>query len=372
MKIFKYLHFLLHLGKLSIKHLKETYLHYSIQRKLIHANTFQLGKEVVINNYQDFTPPQEGKIGDYSRVLLVGFLNDSNRNQSIYLGKKVIISRHVELTVWENNHLTIKDNSSVQDYCKLLGSVTIERNCLLAPNVFMSSGNHYIHHHPSDLIKNQDKEVLSTPEGIQAHVKAIHIEEDCWLGLGVFVKRGTYIGKGAVIGAYTSVTSNVPPYSIQAGSPNKTIKTRLDFAPPSAIQATNETHWPYFYRGFAHSVDIRKESLAQGGLFAYDQALITLEQKTFEKLSFDVFFSENPASNEVVIKMNGVILEECLLDPAKSTYTIVVAKDIYEKAQQNINKYPDVLQKYHLFEFESTHKTNQQQPVYGIKSCEIH
>ncbi|OJJ19299.1 hypothetical protein BKI52_21025 [marine bacterium AO1-C] len=371
MKIFKYLNFIPYLFKLIFRFVREAYFNYSIQSHLFKSTRFSIGKDVVINNFQGFTPPKGGKIGNYSRILLVGFLNDQKRNQSIYLGNQVIISQSVELTVWENNHLIIQDNTSVQDNCKLLGSVTIERNCLLAPNIFMSSGNHYYNHNPYDLIKNQDKEILSTQEGVQAHVKPIHIEEDCWLGLGTFVKRGVYIGKGAIIGAYTSVLKDVPPYTVQLGSPNQTVKKRLDFIPPSMINATNESHWPYFYRGFAQQASIRSKGLEQGGLFVHNKALITLEKKPFTTLKLTLFLNPGITSIEVTVSLNKVLISKLTLTPKQVQYNIDVTDEKYNQAINNLPLYPTILRSYHLFEFETSTDDAQDQLNYGVCCCEI-
>ncbi|EAY32007.1 acyltransferase [Microscilla marina] len=372
MKILKYLYFLLYLGKSALQYIKDTYLQYSIRQKLLFKGDFQIGKNVVINNYENFTPPVGGKIGDYSRILQVGFTGNIHRDQSITLGKGVIISRHVELTIWEHNHLIIKDHTSLQDNCKLLGGVTIERNCLLAPNVFMSSGNHYFSKNPFDLIKNQDKEVLSTEEGTLAHVKPIHVEEDCWIGLGSYVKRGVYIGRGAVVGAYTLVTRNIPPYSIQSGSPNTELKKRINFNPPTAIYAINELHWPYFYRGFAQQKTDRKESLKQNGLFAFEKALITLKKQVFSELKLNMFFSENFQPQLLAVKLNDVLLIQLHITSDKTEYIIPVPTEVYEKSIQNLSKFPDVLQKYHLFTFELMPKVNSSVSKYGVVSCEIY
>lgn len=53
------------------------------------------------------------------------------------------------------------------------------------------------------------------------------IGNDVWLGASVIVLRGVTIGDGAVIGAGSIVTRDVPPYTICAGIPAKQIKPRF-------------------------------------------------------------------------------------------------------------------------------------------------
>lgn len=49
--------------------------------------------------------------------------------------------------------------------------------------------------------------------------EGIIIEEDVWLGANVVVMPGITIGKGAIIGANSVVTKDIPPYSVAVGAP---------------------------------------------------------------------------------------------------------------------------------------------------------
>lgn len=48
---------------------------------------------------------------------------------------------------------------------------------------------------------------------------SILIDKDAWLGTGVIVMPNITIGEGAVVGAGSIVTRDVPPYTIVMGSP---------------------------------------------------------------------------------------------------------------------------------------------------------
>lgn len=50
------------------------------------------------------------------------------------------------------------------------------------------------------------------------------VEEDVWIGINVTLLAGTHIGRGAIIGACSVVTKDIPPYSIAVGNPAKVIK----------------------------------------------------------------------------------------------------------------------------------------------------
>src|SRR6185503_16680288 len=52
----------------------------------------------------------------------------------------------------------------------------------------------------------------------------ITIEDDVWLGHGAIVLSGVRIGKGAVVGAGSVVTRDVPAGAVVAGAPARVIK----------------------------------------------------------------------------------------------------------------------------------------------------
>lgn len=54
----------------------------------------------------------------------------------------------------------------------------------------------------------------------------VSIGADCWLGAMVVVLKGTSIGEGAVVGAGSVVTSNIPEYTVAAGVPARVIRER--------------------------------------------------------------------------------------------------------------------------------------------------
>ncbi len=54
--------------------------------------------------------------------------------------------------------------------------------------------------------------------------QSVVIDDDVWLGYGVKVLKGVHIGKGALIGAMSVVTRDIPEGVIAAGNPCKVIK----------------------------------------------------------------------------------------------------------------------------------------------------
>ena len=56
----------------------------------------------------------------------------------------------------------------------------------------------------------------------------VTIGNDVWIGEACFVKCGVTIGTGAVIGAHSVVTKDIPPYTIAVGAPARVIRNRFD------------------------------------------------------------------------------------------------------------------------------------------------
>ncbi|HXE98643.1 MAG TPA: acyltransferase [Dongiaceae bacterium] len=57
--------------------------------------------------------------------------------------------------------------------------------------------------------------------------KPVIIEDDVWFGARVLILKGVTVGEGAIVGAGSIVTKDIPPYAIAVGSPCRPCKTRF-------------------------------------------------------------------------------------------------------------------------------------------------
>jgi len=68
----------------------------------------------------------------------------------------------------------------------------------------------------------------------------ITVGHDVWIGARCIVLSGVTIGNGAVLGAGSIVTRDIPPYAIAVGNPARTIRYR--FA-PDVIRCLQSLEW---------------------------------------------------------------------------------------------------------------------------------
>ncbi|BCS26383.1 sugar O-acetyltransferase [Aspergillus puulaauensis] len=90
--------------------------------------------------------------------------------------------------------------------------VTIGARTLFGPKVNLYSGTHPL-----------DPDLRNGTSGPETG-KEIHIGEDCWLAGNVTILPGVTIGNGAVIGASSVVTKDVPAYHLAVGNPARVIR----------------------------------------------------------------------------------------------------------------------------------------------------
>lgn len=241
----------------------------------------------------DFEYQSHCSIGEGANIIVPA-------NAKLRLGCSNYLGRSVEIGV--GGLIALGDYSSIQDRCILLGDVSVGRYCLFASNVYVSSGRHYFDLHPPLLIKDQDVLVRQNAALLAEHSQPVVIEDDCWLGANVVVLRGVRIAKGAVIGANSVVTKDVPPYAVFAGAPAKFIKQRMVFLPPSQIQYDNQDDLPYFYSGIEVDLASRIKHAEVQGLVAHNDFKLCLNSDGKKMICMVV---KGLNCTEVIVFFNG-------------------------------------------------------------------
>jgi acetyltransferase-like isoleucine patch superfamily enzyme len=239
----------------------------------------------------DFLNPKLVSIGTKSRISKGGRIYVFDTASKIEIGDDVWGARNIDLHVRNGQSLKLGHHTSIQDNCKLTGDVEIGAYCILAANIFMSSSGHQFLKSPPDLIRLQD-----TMGNIPS--RKITVEEDVWIGINTAISAGVTIGRGAVIGASSVVTKDVPPYTVWAGVPAKQLYERLSFQPKSSISMHEETDKVYFYKGFDH---LSKNE--QGFRIAEASAKIVMQNDDGSELELQIFYQGVEDKGKLTIKI---------------------------------------------------------------------
>ena len=124
---------------------------------------------------------------------------------NLSIGRKCFIHRNTK----------IGDNSGIGFGCEINNGVTIGKNVMMGPYVIIYTQNH-----------NTQRTDIPMREQGMSEKKSVKIEDDGWIGARVCILPGVTIGQGAVIGACTVVSKDVPPYAVVVGNPGVIKKYR--------------------------------------------------------------------------------------------------------------------------------------------------
>lgn len=129
-------------------------------------------------------------------------------------------------------HCSIDDGSKVGTFVEIQKGATIGKNCKISSHSFICEGVHiednvFIGHNVTFI--NDRFPRATNPDG-SIQTDADWSMEETWvkkgasIGSSVTILCGLTIGEGAIVGAGSVVTKNVPPFTIVAGNPAKIVR----------------------------------------------------------------------------------------------------------------------------------------------------
>ena len=74
------------------------------------------------------------------------------------------------------------------------------------------------------LITDTDYHVVETQDGPRPVRAPVVIEDSVWIGIGARVLKGVTVGEGAIVAAGATVTRDVPPHTLVAGTPARVLR----------------------------------------------------------------------------------------------------------------------------------------------------
>lgn len=107
-------------------------------------------------------------------------------------------------------HIKIGKGCFIQQCCTFFGrgGITLGENVFLGPKVNIITINH-----------DPDPENRDATYG-----RPVVLEDRVWVGINATILPGVRIGYGAIVGANSVVTKDVPPMTVVAGNPARIIK----------------------------------------------------------------------------------------------------------------------------------------------------
>lgn len=129
-------------------------------------------------------------------------------------GKHVSVGRKA---YWGFNKMDIGDYSGIgPNFTMCHSSLKMGKNVMMAPNLLVIGGTH----------KFDRTDIPMREQGSNPKTELV-IGDDVWIGNRVTILSNCRrIGNGAIIGACSVVTKDVPDYAIVAGNPAKVIRYR--------------------------------------------------------------------------------------------------------------------------------------------------
>lgn len=186
----------------------------------------------------------KGKIGAFSTI------RGSTLNGIISVGDhSVIMHSQISGNVEIGRYTTF--NGPGSDITARIHKVRIGNFCSIARNCTIQEFNHITNRCTTYYIQRNlfnatgRQEYIwqgSEEEDIESRGPVI-IGNDVWIGTQSIILSGVTIGNGAVVSANSTVTRDIPPYAIAAGSPAKVIKYRFS---DEIIDRLEKLEWWYW------------------------------------------------------------------------------------------------------------------------------
>ena len=163
---------------------------------------------------------------DLKRIIM----NIKYINNTTIIGKAKLVNVNMEeYCSFADNSFIV--NSNIGRFTSIGRNTTIinaeiGRFCSISWNITIGATQHYINRlstHAFYYVTNygfvkENKKI----------VEKVYVGNDVWVGANAIIMPGINISDGAIIGAGSVVTKDIPPYAIVAGNPAKILRYRFD------------------------------------------------------------------------------------------------------------------------------------------------
>ena len=170
--------------------------------------------------------------GTINRGINLRLDNPENRNY-LSIGDNCIVSGNF---IFES----VGGGVLIGSHSYIGGGTFISRSSIeIGDNVTIAWGGTFYDHdsHSLDFMKRRkdiDDELddirngrnfIANKDWSDVNSKPIKICNDAWIGMNVIILKGVTVGEGAIVGAGSVVTKDVPAWTVVAGNPAKVVKS---------------------------------------------------------------------------------------------------------------------------------------------------
>lgn len=149
-------------------------------------------------------------------------------SDDVKLGENVKLSKFINLY-----GCSIGDNTKIGAFVEIQKNVTVGKNCKIQSHTFICEGvvieDYAFVGHGVTFINDKYPRSTTTDGSLQTEddwkVEPTVVKKGASIGSGATILCNVTIGEGAVVGAGSVVTGDVPPETIVAGNPAKIIRS---------------------------------------------------------------------------------------------------------------------------------------------------
>ena len=155
--------------------------------------------------------------------LKIGYMSYAQKSK---FGKLNKIKNNVTL-----NNVVLDDFTYVSSDTKIQNA-KIGKFCSIGANCRIGLGMHpsrdFVSTHPVFFSQLQESQITFANKNYFVEFSNITLGNDVWIGTNSIILDGVTVSDGAIIGAGSVVTKDIPPYAIVGGVPAKIIRYRFD------------------------------------------------------------------------------------------------------------------------------------------------
>lgn len=145
------------------------------------------------------------------------------QNTSLSIGEKSIVEAGIFFER-ENSSVVIGSRTFIG-----ASSIMCAEKVIIGDDILISFGVTIADHDSHSLYFKQRKKDVSMwyngeKDWSTVSTAPVMIADKSWIGMHVIILKGVTIGEGAVVGAGSIVTQDVPPYTLVAGNPARVIR----------------------------------------------------------------------------------------------------------------------------------------------------